>query len=316
VFVTSWKNPGTALRNTRFEDYMLKGALASVDVARAICETEHVHLVGYCIGGTLVTALAAWLNRGDSGQQSPIAHMTLLTTLVDFAEAGDIDVFIDEDSVDALDDLMAHYGYLDGKDMVMTFRSLRSNSLIWHYWVHNYLLGEAPPRFDVLYWNADYTRLPHAMHSFYLREFYLNNKLIQPDGITLSGRPIDISRITQPLYAVGTEQDHIAPWKSAFRICALARGPVHFVLATSGHIMGVLSQPLDPPKRRYWVGDATGQSDPEVWRAQLDKTVNSWWTDWVAWLRPKCGPERAPPALGNADLPSLEPAPGSYVLEH
>ena len=316
VFVTSWKNPGAALRNTRFEDYMRKGALASVDAARAICETEQVHLVGYCIGGTLVTALAAWLNRGDSGQQSPIAHMTLLTTLVDFAEAGDIDVFIDEDSVDALDDLMAHYGYLDGKDMVMTFRSLRSNSLIWHYWVHNYLLGEAPPAFDVLYWNSDSTRLPHAMHSFYLREFYLNNKLIQPDGITLSGRPIDISRITQPIYAVGTEQDHVAPWKSAFRICALARGPVHFVLATSGHIMGVLSQPLDPPKRRYWVGDATGQSDPEVWRAQLDKTVNSWWTDWVAWLRPKCGPERAPPALGYADLPSLEPAPGSYVLEH
>jgi polyhydroxyalkanoate synthase subunit PhaC len=200
--------------------------------------------------------------------------------------------------------------------MAMSFRSLRSNSLIWHYWVHNYLLGESPPPFDVLYWNSDSTRLPYAMHSFYLREFYLHNKLVKPDGLTLGGRPIDLSRITQPIYAIGTEQDHIAPWRSAFKICSLTNGPVRFILATSGHIMGVLSPPLDPPKRRYWMGDATGQDDPEAWREGTEKVSNSWWTDWVAWLNPQCGELRTPPPLGNGKYPQLIPAPGNYILEN
>ncbi|MDQ3796845.1 MAG: alpha/beta fold hydrolase [Pseudomonadota bacterium] len=316
VFVTSWKNPGADMRNTTLDDYMLRGVLESVNAARDICASTQAHLVGYCIGGTIVAALAAWLNRAsDRSAQSPVAHITLLTTLVDFSQSGDIDVFIDEDSLDALDELMAHHGYLDGKDIAMSFRSLRSNSLIWHYWVHNYLLGESPPPFDVLYWNSDSTRLPYAMHSFYLREFYLHNKLVKPDGLTLGGRPIDLSRITQPIYAIGTEQDHIAPWRSAFKICSLTKGSVRFILATSGHIMGVLSPPLDPPKRRYWMGDATGQDDPEAWREGTEKVSNSWWTDWVAWLNPQCGELRTPPPLGNRKYPHLIPAPGNYILE-
>jgi polyhydroxyalkanoate synthase len=316
VFVTSWKNPGADMRNTTLDDYMLRGVLESVNAARDICASTQAHVVGYCIGGTIVAALAAWLNRAsDRSAQSPVAHITLLTTLVDFSQSGDIDVFIDEDSLDALDELMAHHGYLDGKDIAMSFRSLRSNSLIWHYWVHNYLLGESPPPFDVLYWNSDSTRLPYAMHSFYLREFYLHNKLVKPDGLTLGGRPIDLSRITQPIYAIGTEQDHIAPWRSAFKICSLTNGPVRFILATSGHIMGVLSPPLDPPKRRYWMGDATGQDDPEAWREGTEKVSNSWWTDWVAWLSPRCGELRTPPPLGNRKYPQLLPAPGNYILE-
>ncbi len=316
VFVTSWKNPGADMRTTTFDDYMLRGVLESVNAAREICGVPQVHLAGYCIGGTIVAALTAWLNRAqDQGTQTPVAHVTLLTTLIDFSEPGNIEVFMDEDSLNAIDDLMAHQGYLDGRDMAASFRALRSNSLIWHYWVHNYLLGESPPPFDVLYWNIDSTRLPQAMHSFYLREFYLRNKLVQADGVTLGGRPIDLSLITQPLYGIGTEQDHIAPWRSAFKICSLARGPVRFALATSGHIMGVVSPPTDPPKRRYWVGDATGHCDPDAWLAQIDKTQNSWWADWVAWLKPQCGELRSSRPVGNEQHPPLVPAPGNYVLE-
>ncbi|MGH8501004.1 MAG: PHA/PHB synthase family protein [Gammaproteobacteria bacterium] len=314
VFVTSWKNPGADMRDTTFDDYMLRGVLESLRAAREICDAPQVHLAGYCIGGTLVAALTAWLNREAGGKEgSPVAHITLLTTLADFSEPGNIEVFIDEQSLDAIDDIMAHHGYLDGRDMATSFRSLRSNSLIWHYWVQNYLLGESPPAFDVLYWNADSTRLPYAMHSFYLREFYLRNKLSEKDGVTLGGRPIDLSRITQPLYVISAEQDHIAPWKSVFKLCSLTRGPVRFVLATSGHIMGVLSPPVDPPKRRYWVGDATGLGDPDHWRASTSKVPNSWWTDWVAWLKPQCGTLRTPPALGG-DPQSLLPAPGAYAV--
>lgn len=316
VFVTSWKNPGADMRDTTFDDYMLRGVLESVNAAREISGAGQVHLTGYCIGGTIVTALLAWLNRGpELDTRLPVAHATLLTTLVDFTLPGDIEAFIDEDSLDAIDDLMAHHGYLDGRDMATSFRTLRSNSLIWHYWVHNYLLGESPPAFDVLHWNSDATRLPYAMHSFYLRQFYLHNKLVQADGLSLGGRAIDLARIRQPLYVVGTEQDHIAPWQSTFKVCQHVGGPVRYVLATSGHIMGVLNPPADPPKRRYWAGDATGGSDPEAWRAGVEKTPNSWWMDWVEWLKPQCGKQTAPPGLGGEKHPPLAPAPGNYVLE-
>ncbi len=314
VFVTSWKNPGADMRNTTFDDYMLRAVLPSVHAAREICGSQQVHLTGYCIGGTTVTALMAWLNR-SSEPDVPVAHATLLTALVDFSVPGEIETFIDEGSLHAIDDLMTHHGYLDGRDMAMSFRTLRSNSLIWHYWVHNYLLGESPPAFDVLYWNSDATRLPHAMHSFYLREFYLHNRLAQIDGLTLGERPINLSLITQPLYVVGTEQDHIAPWQSSFRICKLVGGPVRYVLAASGHIMGVLSPPANPPKRHYWAGDATGTDSAKVWRERVEKMPNSWWEDWVAWLKPKCGKLTTPPTLGSAQHRRLVPAPGNYVFE-
>jgi polyhydroxyalkanoate synthase len=315
VFITSWKNPGADMRTVTFDDYMLRGVLACIDAARAICGASQVHLAGYCIGGTIVTALLAWLNRAPKKAQLPVGHVTLLTTLVDFSTPGDIEAFINDDSLGALDELMSHYGYLDGRDMAMSFRSLRSNSLLWHYWAHNYLLGESPPAFDVLYWNADCTRLPYAMHSFYLREFYLHNRLAQPDGVTLGDRPIDLTRIQQPIYAIGTEQDHIAPWKSTFRICSLVKGPVRYVLASSGHIMGVLSPPTDPPKRYYWAADASGQKEPEAWLARTSKAPNSWWADWIAWLKPKCGDFRAPPRLGGDSHQQWAPAPGDYVLD-
>jgi polyhydroxyalkanoate synthase len=206
-------------------------------------------------------------------------------------------------------------GFLDGKMMARSFRWLRPNSLIWRYTVSSYLYGQEPPPMDVLQWNMDATRLPKAMHSFYLRELYLHNRLVQPGAVTLAGRPIDLGRITAPLYAIGAEQDHIAPWKETFKIAAQVSGPVHYTLATSGHILGILSPPVDPPKRRYWTGDATGATDPEQWRASLEKTPGSWWIHWTSRLHELCGPLVKARSPGSKDHPALEPAPGAYVRE-
>jgi polyhydroxyalkanoate synthase len=313
VFITSWKNPTEEMRATTLDDYMLDGILRVTEVAREICGVSQVHAVGYCIGGTLLSALMAWLARSDG--PSPIAHWTLLTTLVDFSNPGDIDVFIDEDSVRYIERTMERRGYLDGRELAVSFRMLRSNSLIWHYVVHNYLYGEDPPQFDVLYWNTDCTRLPEAMHSAYLRELYLENKLVKPDALSLGGRPLDLGRIRTPAYVVGTEQDHIAPWKETFKVCAQTGGAVRYVLATSGHIIGIVNPPVEPPKRRYWVGDAAGATDPEAWRNSMVKLPGSWWEDWHVWLTERCGPMVAPPPLGTDTYPALADAPGTYVLE-
>ena len=314
VFVTSWKNPGPELCDVSLDDYMLKGVLQTVEVARQICDGSPVHLAGYCIGGTIVAALMAWLNSADT-QDIPVAHWSLFTTLVDFANPGEIGVFIDEAGIEFLERRMARTGYLEGRDMANTFRALRSNSLVWHQFVHNYLLGKEAPKFDILYWNMDVTRMPSAMHSYYLREFYLNNRLAQKDALSLGGRRLDLKRITQPLYAVGAEQDHITPWKETFKTTCLVSGPVRYVLATSGHIQGVISPPVTPPKRRYWAGDIGGQCSPEAWCQDTCKMPGSWWEDWVDWLQPHCGPQRLPPSLGSRTYPHLTDAPGSYVLE-
>jgi polyhydroxyalkanoate synthase len=314
VFITSWKNPTREMADTTFDDYMVKGVLPALHAARDIAGSEQVHAVGYCIGGTLLAILMAWLARGD-GEPSPIAHWTLFTTLTDFEQPGDIDVFIDEQSVAHLERMMDARGYLDGGEMAWSFRMLRSNSLIWHYWVHNYLYGEEPPQWDVLYWNTDATRLPRTMHAWYLRELYLNDRLKVPDALTLAGRPIDLSRVTAPVYAVGTEQDHIAPWKETFKVARHLGGSVRYVLATSGHIIGIVNPPVTPPKRRYWAGDATGHSDPEAWRAGIEKVPGSWWEDWVQWLHERTGEQVPPPPLGNDRHPAIEPAPGRYVRE-
>jgi len=315
VFVTSWKNPGPDMRETTFDDYLVDGALQAVEVARKVTGSDQVHLTGYCIGGTLVAALMAWLNRAGGRRKSPVAHWTLFTTLVDFDLPGEIGVFIDEDTINWLEQRMAESGYLDGQDMANAFRALRSNSLVWYYYVHNYLLGEALPRFDILYWNMDTTRMPERMHAWYLRELYLHNRLAQPDAITLAGRKIDLGRVKQPLYTVGAEQDHIAPWHATFRIGGLVGGPVRYVLATSGHILGIINPPVDPPKRRYWAAEIDGDTDPEAWQQATPKQPGSWWEDWAAWLDERCGDLVEPPALGCAEHPPLADAPGTFVLE-
>lgn len=314
VFMTSWKNPGSELRDVSLDDYMLKGVLQTVEVAQQICDGSPVHLAGYCIGGTIVAALMAWLNSDDS-QDTPVAHWSLFTTLVDFSNPGELGVFIDEAGIEFLERRMSRTGCLDGQDMANTFRALRSNNLVWHQFIHNYLLGKEPPKFDILYWNTDITRMPSAMHSYYLREFYLNNRLAQEDGLSLGGRRLDIKRITQPLYAVGAEQDHITPWQQTFNTNCLVGGPVRYVLATSGHIQGIISPPVSPPRRRYWAANIEGQCSPDVWCQNTSKIAGSWWEDWVTWLRPHCGPQQQPPNLGSSIYPQLTQAPGSYVLE-
>jgi polyhydroxyalkanoate synthase len=315
VFVVSWKNPTSAQADTTFDDYLMKGIRQAIEVARAICGVPQVHASGYCIGGTGLSALMAWLNREHADASAvPVAHWTLLATLVDFARPGAIEVFIDEKTIETIEKMMAQQGYLDGREMGRAFRLLRSNSLIWQYFVHSYLYGEAPPPFDVLYWNTDVTRMPRAMHSYYLRRFYLDNDLIRKDALTMAGHPIDLGRIRQPLYAVGCEEDHIAPWKATFHIAKLIGAPVRYTLSSSGHILGIINPPVKPPKRSYWSGE-TDDHPAEEWLKYQRKIDGSWWENWTGWLNPRCGPKVAARPPGNAEYPALSDAPGIYVHE-
>jgi len=317
VFITSWKNPGEDLSDIRFDDYLLEGVNEVVRVAAEFCKQPKVHLVGYCIGGTLVSTYMAWANKRFGEDKVPVAHWTLFTTLTDFSHPGDIDVFIDEACVGALEESMAKKGYLDGTEMATSFRLLRSNSLIWSYWVHSYLLGEPLPPFDVLFWNVDSTRMPQAMHSYYLREMYLHNNLIKRDKLTIAGEAIDLDRIVQPLYAVTAEDDHIAPWKQCYRIRKYVnvKAPVRFVLSTSGHILGIVNPPAKPPKRAYWIAEPERNEHWEHWFERAEKKPGTWWEDWTAWLGERTGEAVEAYPAANRKYPALADAPGTYVLE-
>jgi polyhydroxyalkanoate synthase subunit PhaC len=317
VFITSWKNPTAEMGNTTFDDYLREGVDEIVGFVRKLHKVPQVALAAYCIGGTLVSTYMAWANRHYGADKMPVACWTLFTTLTDFSKPGDIEVFIDESSIRWLEQSMAKKGYLDGSEMASSFRMLRSNSLIWHYFVNSYLYGEPLPPFDVLFWNMDTTRMPQAMHSFYLREMYLNNNLMKRDALTIAGEPIDLDRITQPLYAVTAEDDHIAPWKQCYRIRKYVnvKAPVRFVLSTSGHILGIVNPVVNPPKRSFWVGEPERNEHFEHWFDRAEKKPGSWWEDWVAWLRPQCGPMVAPLSTTAKSYPALAPAPGTYVLE-
>jgi polyhydroxyalkanoate synthase len=316
LFMISWKNPTQEMRHVTFDDYLFQGVLKAIDVARTICKVKQVHAAGYCIGGTALAALMAWLNRASGPKRPlPVIDWTLFSTLVDFAEPGDLGVLITSQTVEAMEDQMKKDGYLDKKYLSLAFRLLRSDSLIWRNFVFNYLYGGTPPKSDMLYWNSDGTRLPEAMCSFYLRELYLNNHLAKKDGVRLGGRPIDLGCIDQPLYAVGAQQDHISPWQSAFRTCALVKGPVKFVLSSEGHITGIVNPPADLSRKKYWVGEAEGVSDPDRWLSGQREQRGSWWADWAAWLSPRSSPMVKSPSPGSRKYPPLEKAPGSYVLE-
>lgn len=315
VFITSWKNPDASMRDVRFDDYLMEGVHETVEVARRMTGAAKVHATGYCIGGTALTMYMAWANRHFAADAVPVADWTLFATLVDFHQPGDIKVFINESSIDYLCENMARKGYLDGKEMATSFRLLRANSLIWQYVVHGWLYGEAPPPFDVLYWNMDTTRMPQTMHSWYLRELYLHNRLIQPDALTVAGEPLDLSRIVQPLYAVAAEDDHIAPWAQDFLINKHAAGDKRFVLSSSGHILGIVNPVVTPPKRHFRVADVELSESAESWRDRTEAQQGSWWTDWMAWLKPRAGKlVKARPGANEA-FPELAPAPGTYVKE-
>ena len=309
VFVISWKNPDASLEDTGFEDYLTLGPLAAFEAIKEITGSPKVNPVGYCIGGTLLSMTLPYL---DAKKDETVNAATFFVSLQDFSEVGDTSVFIDEPQVTYVEGQMMERGYLDSSSMAKMFNMLRANDLILSNVVNNYLLGKEPPAFDLLYWNADGTRMTRAAHSFYLRNTYLENNLIKPNKIVLKGIPIDLGEIHLDIYAVGAEQDHIVPWKSAWRIMQLAGGKVRFVLGGSGHIAGIINPPSKG--RGYWVNDKP-LKNAEQWLESADQHTGSWWTDWLEWLKPRSGKQVAPPSLGSVGHPPITAAPGTYVLE-
>lgn len=308
VFVISWANPGRALAHKTFENYLDEGPLAALSAIERATGEREATVIGYCLGGTLTACLLAWMAAtGDTR----IKAATFLTTMTDFAEPGELSVFIDEAQLELIERHMQEKGYLEARHMQKVFNLMRANDLIWSFVVNNYLLGREPIAFDLLYWNADSTRMPHMMHRFYLRNMYQRNLLVQPGGIALKGVPIDLGSIKTPCYFLSTKEDHIAPWASTYRGSRHFGGPVRFVLGGSGHIAGVINPPTTA-KYGYWTGKQQ-PPDPEAWLAGAQHNEGSWWPDWDAWLARKSGPMVAArdPAAGG--LPVLEDAPGSYV---
>ncbi len=309
VFVVSWKNPDASMDNTAFEDYLTLGLLHPMDVVKDITGSEKINPVGYCIGGTLLSMTLAYLAaKGDTTFDTA----TFFVSLQDFTEVGDTSVFIDEPQVTYIEGQMMERGYLDSSSMASMFNMLRANDLIWSNVVNNYLLGKEPPAFDLLYWNNDGTRMTPAAHAFYLRNTYLENNLIKPNKVVLKGVPLDLGQIHQDVYAVGTQQDHIVPWKSAWRITQLTNGSSRFALGGSGHIAGVINPPAKG--RGYWTNDKPVKS-ADQWFESAEQHDGSWWNDWLEWLKPRSGEQVTPPSVGNATYPPITPAPGTYVLE-
>lgn len=315
VYITSWKNPDESMREVSFDDYISEGVDKIINVARDISGVDKVNAVGYCIGGAALTTYMAWANRHYAKKDVPVESVTLLTALVDYAKPGDIDIFLDESTIQWLSKSMEEKGFLEGNEMAAAFRLLRSNSLIWHYVVHGWLYGETPPPFDVLYWNMDTTRMPAKMHAWYLREFYMNNNLIKKDALNVAGELIDLERITQPVYSVGAADDHIAPWRQTFRVNNFVCGKKRNVLSSSGHILGIVNPPVNPPKREFWVADVERHESADVWHARAEHHQGSWWEDWMAWLKPQAGKLVKAGSVSTRAYPALADAPGTYVLE-
>lgn len=313
VFITSWKNPTEDMRHITFEDYMLQGALKAVTVARDICRSPQVHATGYCIGGTLLAALAGWLAHEKADQ--PLADVTLFATLLDFSEPGDLKAFVNQHSLKVIEKMVDADGMLRSRHMSLAFRLLNPSDLIWRYVVNNYFYGEPPPRSDMLFWNSDSTNLPGAMCLFYLKAFYLENRMVRPDDLILARRTISLKRVHIPIYAVGAQTDHICPWPATFQTCRLIGGKVRYILAGDGHITGIVNPPSPWSKKKYWAGAATRRRDSAKWFAGRKPETGSWWPDWISWLRPRSGVKKDPPPMGSKAYPALGPAPGTYVQE-
>ncbi len=309
VFVISWKNPDPSMADTTFEDYMMLGPLSALDVIKKITGASKVNVIGYCIGGTLLAIVLSYL---ASKRDDTVNAAAFFVSLLDFSEVGDTEVFVDEPQLNYIEEQMMERGYLDNRSMASMFNMLRANDLIWSNFVNNYLLGKEPPAFDLLYWNADGTRMAAAAHVYYLRNTYYENNLIKPNKLVLKGVPIDLGQIRQDIYAVGTEQDHIVPWKSAWRIAQFVSGPVRFALGGSGHIAGVINPPSKG--RGYWINDKPVES-ADQWFESAEHHEGSWWIDWLEWLKPRSGKQVAPPSMGSKKYPPITPAPGTYVLE-
>jgi polyhydroxyalkanoate synthase len=308
VFVISWVNPDRSHADKTFDDYMVEGPLAALDAMEQATGQRDANVIGYCLGGTLLACTVAYL---AAKRRSRIKAATFFASLVDFEDPGELGVFIDEEQLAALDEVMAKRGYLEGREMATTFNMLRANDLVWSFVINNYLLGKEPFPFDLLYWNADSTRMPYAMHSFYLHKFYQENKLVEPGGITLCDVPIDLRKVRVPTYLLSTREDHIAPWASTYAATQLYRGAKTFVLAGSGHIAGVINPP-SVQKYGYWTGERL-PPDPQDWLEGATHHPGSWWPHWSAWNAAKSGklvPARHP---GDGKLTPIEDAPGAYA---
>jgi len=308
VFCISWVNPDARLAQKTFEDYVREGPLAALDAIKQATGEGKVDAIGYCVGGTLLSvalaAMAAW-------RDERITSATLFASQVDFTHAGDLKVFVDEEQVKALEERMAQRGYLEGRAMATVFNLLRSNDLLWPYVINNYLKGKSPFPFDLLYWNADATRMPAANHSFYLRNCYLDNRLSKGE-VVIGNTPIDLKSIKVPIYNLATREDHIAPAKSVLLGSKFFGGPVRFVLSGSGHIAGVVNPP-EKQKYQYWTGAKPRNADLDGWLAKAKEHPGSWWPDWLAWLRKQSSAEAPARVPGDGKLKPIEDAPGSYV---
>lgn len=309
VFVISWVNPDESLAEMDFENYLSHGTLAALDAIEQATGVNEVNLVGYCIGGTLLFCTLAYL---AAKKDKRVKSATAFTTMLDFTHVGELSVFIDEEQLEHVGKGMKAKGYLEGRHMAHVFALMRANDLIWSFVIRNYLLGEDPFPFDLLFWNADSTRMPKAMHAFYLRNMYLNNKLKEPGGITMLDTPIDLGKIKAPVYFLSTKEDHIAPWKSTYAGTQLPGGPVKFVLGESGHIAGVINPPA-ANKYGYWTNEQL-PLQPEEWLAGAQEHKGSWWLDWLEWIKPLAGEQVPARVPGDGKLTPMEDAPGSYVL--
>ena len=309
VFVISWVNPDARHAHKTFDDYLVEGPLAALDVIDKRCKTNTTNLVGYCLGGTLTAVLLGWLKSNK--QDKRVNSTTFFTSMIDFNEPGELGVFVDPEGIDALEKRMASKGYLEASEMASTFNMLRSNDLIWSFVVNNYLLGKDPVPFDLLFWNSDATRMPAKMHSYYLRNMYIHNKLREPKGLTIAGRSIDLSSVTTPCYFISAKDDHIAPWKSTFAGAKLFGGKVRFVLGGSGHIAGIVNPPV-ANKYCYWANDELTH-DAESWLQNADRFDGSWWSDWSVWITSQGSRTVNARKIRNNRTNPFEDAPGSYA---
>jgi polyhydroxyalkanoate synthase subunit PhaC len=323
VFLVSWRNAGPGQAKLTWDDYIEQGVLRAIDVARRIAKADKVNALGFCVGGTLLaSALAVQAARGEH----PAASLTLLTTLLDFTDTGELGLLVSEQGVAAREAKLGQGGLLKGSELAQVFASLRANDLIWPYVVKGYLEGKAPPAFDLLYWNSDDTNLPGPMYCWYLRNTYLENKLREPGATVQCGEPVDLGAIEAPTFIYASKEDHIVPWKTAYASTQLLRGDTSFVLGASGHIAGVINPPAKK-KRNYWTlapieapdaidGQAQLDADPDSWFDGAESVPGSWWPAWIDWLAPHSGTKVvARKKQGNAEFPPIEEAPGSYVKE-
>jgi polyhydroxyalkanoate synthase subunit PhaC len=310
VFLASWRNITPEVGNLTWDDYLRHGVMRAIAVALDISRADQVNTLGFCIGGTLLASALAVMR---TNAENKVASVTLLTTMLDFAEPGEIGALLSADSVAAREAKIGKTGVLEGKDLALAFSSLRANDLIWPYVVNSYLKGKAPPAFDLLYWNSDGTNLPGPMFCWYVRNMYLENNLREPGKTLQCGVAVDLAQIDIPAFLYSSRDDHIVPWKSAYASTRLLSGDITFVLGASGHIAGVINPP-SKNKRNYWVGGTLGD-DPERWFETARSVPGSWWPVWSEWLAARAGNQvAAPKSPGTRKYKRIEPAPGRYVL--